>query len=353
MAKTHCREGSRQHPEALSYFGPNNESQGLSIYIAKMDLPESGHDPVLLKPILNLLALPAGGVAVDCTLGRGGHAEHLAKAIGPGGTLLAIDADPRNLEFARARLANVACNIRYFHANFAELSDVLRHAGVEAVHAILADLGISTNQLFDDRYGLSFAASMPLDMRINPDSPITAADLVNKLSEVDLANVLYKNAQEHYSRRISRKIAEARRISPINTTDRLAELVRSAIPSLRTFGSGSRGGASHMRGGSSQKIDPATRTFMALRMEVNREVPNLEALLSNAPGHLNPGGRLAVISFHSTEDRMVKQAFRAIGQSGQFDVLTPRPVTPDDDELARNPRSRSAKLRVVEKCKLP
>ena len=188
--------------------------------------------------------------------------------LGPGGTLLALDADPRNLEFARARLANIACNIRYFHANFAELSDVLRHAGVEAVHAILADLGISTNQLFDDRYGLSFAASMPLDMRINPDSPITAADLVNKLSEVDLANVLYKNAQEHYSRRISRKIVEARRISPINTTDRLAELVRSAIPSPRTFGSGSRGGAS-------QKIDPATRTFMALRMEVNRELPNL------------------------------------------------------------------------------
>jgi 16S rRNA (cytosine1402-N4)-methyltransferase len=311
-----------------------------------MDFPEAGHDPVLLKPILNLLALPAGGVAVDCTLGRGGHAEHLAKALGPDGTLLAIDADPRNLEFARARLANVACNIRYFHANFAELSDVLRHAGIEAVHAILADLGISTNQLFDDRYGLSFAAAMPLDMRINPDSPITAADLVNKLSEVDLANVLYKNAQEHYSRRISRKIAEARRISPINTTDRLAELVRSAIPSPRTFGSGSRGGAS-------QKIDPATRTFMALRMEVNRELPNLEALLSNAPRHLNAGGRLAVISFHSTEDRMVKQAFRAIGQSGQFDVLTPRPVAPDDDETARNPRSRSAKLRVVEKCRLP
>ena len=285
------------------------------------------------------MPIRAGGAAVDCTLGRGGHAEHLARALGLGGTLLALDADPRNLDYARERLATVSCNVRYFHANFAELSEVLHHVGIETVDAILADLGISTNQLFDDRYGLSFAAAMPLDMRLNPDTPITAADLVNKLSEFDLANVLYKNAQEHYSRRISRKIADARRISPINTTDRLAELVRSAIPLPR--------------GGASQKIDPATRTFMALRMEVNREVPNLEALLSNAPRHLNAGGRLAVISFHSTEDRMVKQAFRAIGQSGQFDVLTSRPVTPDDNEIARNPRSRSAKLRVVEKCRLP
>lgn len=311
-----------------------------------MDLPETGHDPVLLDPILKLLAIPVGGIAVDCTLGRGGHAEHLARALGPTGTLLALDADPRNLDYARARLANVACNVRFFHANFAQLPDVLHHAKVDSVDSILADLGISTNQLFDERYGLSFGTPMPLDMRIDPDTPVTAADLVNKLSEEDLANVLYKNAQEHYSRRISRKIADARRISPIKTTDRLAELVRSAIPSPRGFGSGGRGGAS-------QKIDPATRTFMALRMEVNRELPNLEALLSNAPRYLNVGGRLAVISFHSTEDRMVKQAFRAIGQSGQFEVLTPRPVTPDDNETARNPRSRSAKLRVVEKCRLP
>ena len=304
-----------------------------------MDLPESGHDPVLLEPILKLLNVPVGGVAVDCTLGRGGHAGHLARALGQSGTLLALDADPRNLEFARQRLASVGCNVRYFHANFAELPDVLHHAGIETVDAVLADLGISTNQLFDERYGLSFGAPMPLDMRLNPDTPVTAADLVNKLSEIDLANVLYKNAQEHYSRRISRKIADARRISPINTTDRLADLVRSAIPLPR--------------GGASQKIDPATRTFMALRMEVNRELPNLEVLLSSAPGHLNAGGKFAVISFHSTEDRMVKQAFRSIGQSGQFEVLTSRPISPDDNEIARNPRSRSAKLRVVEKCRLP
>jgi 16S rRNA (cytosine1402-N4)-methyltransferase len=175
---------------------------------------------------------------------------------------------------------------------------------------------------------------MPLDMRIDPRTTATAADLVNKLREEDLANVLYKNAQEHYSRRISRKIVEARHFSPINTTDRLAELVRSAVP---------------LRGGAPAKIDPATRTFMALRMEVNREMENLEALLSQAPDLLKAGGRLAVISFHSTEDRMVKQAFRSAEQGGRLKVITKKPLSPADEEVAANPRSRSAKLRVGEK----
>jgi 16S rRNA (cytosine1402-N4)-methyltransferase len=254
--------------------------------------------------------------------------------LGKGGQLLALDADPRNLEFARERLAGLPCRIRFFHANFAELSDVLEHAGISKVDGILADLGISTNQLFDEAYGLSFATPMPLDMRIDPRSATTAADLVNKLREEDLANVLYKNAQEHYSRRISRKIVEARHFSPINTTDRLAELVRSAIPS---------------RGGAPAKIDPATRTFMALRMEVNHELQNLGVLLEQAPRHLNVGGRFAVISFHSTEDRMVKQAFRMAEQVGALKVITKKPLTPADEELDRNPRSRSAKLRVGEK----
>ena len=175
---------------------------------------------------------------------------------------------------------------------------------------------------------------MPLDMRIDPRVEKTAADLVNTMREDDLANVLYELAQEHYSRRIARKIADARRVSPINTTDRLADLVRSAIPK---------------RGGAPEKIDPATRTFMALRMAVNREVENLEALLERAPQRLKPGGRLAAISFHSTEDRLVKQAFRSAEQTGLLAILTKRPLSPTDDELARNPRSRSAKLRVAEK----
>ena len=299
-----------------------------------MELPPTGHDPVLVSETLELLNLRRGATVVDCTTGRGGHASAIASRIAPDGLLLALDADPRNLEFARERLKGVATPVRFFHANFAELRDVLEEVGVPRVDGILADLGLSTNQLFDERYGLSFAQPMPLDMRIDPRTRQTAENLVNQTSERDLADVLYNNAQERYSRRIARKIVEARQVSPITTTDRLAELVRSAIPS---------------RGGAPAKIDPATKTFMALRMAVNQEVENLAALLEQAPKLLKSGGRLAVISFHSTEDRMVKQAFRSAEQAGLLKVLTKKPLTPTDPELASNPRSRSAKLRVGEK----
>jgi 16S rRNA (cytosine1402-N4)-methyltransferase len=299
--------------------------------------PPAGHDPVLLDEVLQLLNAQPGRTILDCTLGRGGHSSAIANRLAPGGTLIAIDADPRNLEFASERVRGSAASgvaTRFFHANFAELDDVLDAAGIDKVDGILADLGLSTNQLFDEQYGLSFAQPMPLDMRIDPRITKTAADLVNTMREEDLANVLYELAQEHYSRRIARKIADARRVSPINTTDRLADLVRSAIPK---------------RGGAPEKIDPATRTFMALRMAVNREVENLADLLEQAPRRLRPGGRLAVISFHSTEDRLVKQAFRSAEQTGLLAVVTKKPLSPTDDELARNPRSRSAKLRVAEK----
>ncbi|HSU65685.1 MAG TPA: 16S rRNA (cytosine(1402)-N(4))-methyltransferase RsmH [Tepidisphaeraceae bacterium] len=299
-----------------------------------MDLPPSGHDPVLLRETLDLLNLRPGQTVADCTTGRAGHSSAIAERIAPNGLLLCLDADPRNLEFARDQLAGAPTQVRFFHANFAELPDVLATAGVEKLDGILADLGLSTNQLFDEQYGLSFAQPMPLDMRIDPRTRQTAANLVNQTAERELADVLYNLAQEHYSRRIARKIVEARQISPITTTDRLAELVRSAIPS---------------RGGAPAKIDPATRTFMALRMAVNQEVENLAALLEQAPKLLNSGGRLAVISFHSTEDRMVKQAFRSAEQAGLLRVLTKKPLTPADDELAQNPRSRSAKLRVGER----
>jgi 16S rRNA (cytosine1402-N4)-methyltransferase len=306
-----------------------------------MDLPPTGHAPVLLEKTLELLNVRPGITVVDCTLGRGGHSEAIARRLGPEGLLLALDADPRNLEFARGRLRDVPCRIRFFHANFAELLDVLKQAEVSSVDAILADLGLSTNQLFDSHYGLSFAQPMPLDMRIDPRTRTTAANLVNRMSETDLANVLYELAQERYSRRIARKIVEARHFSPITTTERLAELVRSAVP----------------RGGAPSKIDPATKTFLALRMAVNQEVENLAALLEQAPRFLaSPqerrginGGRLAVISFQSTEDRVVKQAFRSAEQAGVLKVLTKKPVIPSETELAANPRSRSAKMRIGEK----
>src|SRR5205809_4072886 len=277
---------------------------------------DAGHDPVLMRQTLEGLNLQPGQTVVDCTLGRGGHASAIAHRLGAGGLLIGIDSDPRNLEFASRRVgaSGAAARVRFFHANFAELTDVLAAANATTVDGVLADLGLSTNQLFDEHYGLSFAHPMPLDMRLDPRLDTTAADLGNTMREDDLADVLYELAQERYSRRIARKIAEARRQSPINTTDRLAELVRSAIP--RSGGARGPGGA-RKRGGAPEKIDPATRTFLALRIAVNREVENLAALLGQAPRALSPGGRFAVISFQSTEDRLVKQAFRSAEQAGR------------------------------------
>ncbi len=302
-----------------------------------MQLPDTGHDPVLLAEVLDRLNPRPGQTFVDCTIGRAGHASAIAERLGSTGTLIGLDADPRNLDYAKTRLANSPCKIRLFHANFSELQDVLTEVSMPRVDGILADLGISTNQLFDQHYGLSFAQDMPLDMRIDPRIRRSAADLVNQMREDDLANVLYENAQEHYSRRIARKITDARRQAPITSTERLADLVRQAIPS---------------RSGPPAKIDPATRTFMALRMAVNDELGNLNALLRQAPTQLPGNGRtiLGVITFHSTEDRLVKQAFRSAEQTGQFSSLTRKPLAPTDDETRQNPRARSAKLRVIEKC---
>lgn len=299
-----------------------------------MDLPETGHESVLLGEVLEYLAPAPGQVFVDCTLGRGGHASAMARRLGPDGLLLGLDADPRNLEFARDRLEGVPCRVRLFHGNFGELADVLREADIEAVDGILADLGVSTNQLFDAQYGLSFAQEMPLDMRLDPRIRRSAADVVNTAREEDLADMLYELAQERFSRRIARKIVDARRVSPITTTARLADLVRSAIG---------------RRGGAPEKIDPATRTFLALRMHVNQELANLESLLKRGPMALKRGGRMGVISFQSMEDRLVKQQFRSLEQAGHASVLTKKPVGPADAEVAANPRSRSAKMRVMQK----
>src|SRR5947209_9592610 len=252
---------------ATGALSPENDASELASLV-RLPLPPTGHDPVQLQEVLTLLAPAAGKVFIDCTTGRGGHALAIAERLGPTGQLLCLDADPRNLQFARDRLSGSPCRVRFFHANFAELGDVLTAAEVTGVDGILADLGISTNQLFESDYGMSFSLDMPLDMRIDPRLPRSAADLVNHLRQEDLANVLYELAQERYSRRIARKIGEARRASPITSTGRLADLVRSAVPKLH----GKRGGAP-------EKIDPATRTFLALRMAVNQELENLAALL--------------------------------------------------------------------------
>jgi len=297
-----------------------------------METPASGHEPVLLAETLSLLDVREGQTVVDCTVGRAGHARALAGRLGATGLLIGLDVDPANLRYAQDRLADAACQVRLFHANFAELGDVLREAGVQAVDGLLADLGVSTNQLFDPRYGLSFSQDMPLDMRLDPRLERTAADIVNTWSEEELADLLYELAQERDSRRIARKIIEARRVSPMTTTGRLADVVRSAA---------------RRRGGAPEKIDPATRTFLALRMAVNSELDNLRSLLGTIPARLRPGGRAAVIAFQSMEDRLVKQTFRAAQRSGLVEILTRKCVVPGESERKANPRSRSAKLRAI------
>jgi 16S rRNA (cytosine1402-N4)-methyltransferase len=298
-----------------------------------MEFPSTGHDPVMVDEILHFLAPKPGARFVDCTLGRAGHALAIAEKLGPTGLLIGLDADPKNLQFSDRKLKDSPCPVRLFHANFSQLNEVLTVAKIASVDGILADLGISTNQLFEEAYGLSFDRSMPLDMRLDPGHGESAADLVNNWPEEKLANVLYELAQERYSRRIARKIVEARQSSPIKNTEALAELVRSAIP---------------RRGGAPSRIDPATRTFLALRMAVNRELENLTALLEQAPAALATGGRMGVISFHSTEDRVVKRAFRSLEQTGVVKIITKKPLAPSDEEVDRNPRARSAKLRVIE-----
>jgi 16S rRNA (cytosine1402-N4)-methyltransferase len=297
-----------------------------------MELPATGHDPVLLAEVLSGLGAGPGKTYVDCTLGRGGHALAIGELLGPTGLLVGLDADERNLNYAADRLSGLTCQRRLFHANFADLAEVLGEVGLKTVDLILADLGVSTNQLFQSEYGMSISVAGELDMRLDRSRGTSAADIVNRWPEEKIANVLYDNADERFSRRIARKITAERRASPILTTDRLADVVRAAI-----------GGRSDPDG-----IDPATRTFQALRMEANREVPNLERLLQRAPGFLAPAGRLGVISFHSGEDRLVKQAMRLLDGAGGYHVLTKKPLAPSEDEVRSNPRSRSAKLRILE-----
>ena len=297
-------------------------------------LPEHGHEPVMPDEVLRFLDPQPGQIVVDCTLGRGGHSALIAERLGETGHLIGLDADSRNLEYATARLADAACRCDLVHANFAEIGRVLDHLAIEHVDGVLADLGVSTNQLLDASYGLGFGVSpdAPLDMRLDPDANLTAAEVVNRWPEKLIADTLYELAQERYSRRIARKIVERRREQPFKTVGELAELVRRCLPRPRP---------------GRPAINPATRTFMALRMAVNGELDVLQTLLREVPKRLRPGGAFVVISFHSGEDRLVKQAFRDAASLGVLDVLTKRPLVASEAEVGRNPRSRSAKLRAA------
>lgn len=293
----------------------------------------AGHLPVLLDEVLAVLSPAGRHVLVDCTVGLGGHAEGLLRAADPGTTLIGIDLDESNLARCRERLAAWSTQVRLFSANFADIREVLTEAGLTAADAVLADLGVCSVHLDDPARGFSFQTAGPLDMRLSGQGP-SAADMVNTLDEGELADVIWRYGEERLSRRIARAIVRARKVRRIETTTELAAIVEQAQPPRRPW---------------IQAIHPATRTFQGIRIAVNRELENLERLLANLPRALAVGGRAAVISFHSLEDRIVKHAFAEFAREGRVKVLTKKPMMASMEECGRNPRSRSAKLRAIER----
>jgi 16S rRNA (cytosine1402-N4)-methyltransferase len=298
-------------------------------------MTRGGHVPVLAEPVAELLRPERAGLIVDCTLGLAGHSRMLLERAPQTARLIGIDVDEANLRVARENLEAFGDRVRLFQANFSQLTTVLDEAGEGPADAILADLGVASTQLDDAERGLSFQADGPLDMRLDPRLEETAEGLINRLDERELADLIYEYGQERYSRRVARAIAQQRKKDRIATTRQLAEIVQRALP---------RPARSTRRG-----VHPATRTFQALRIAVNDELGVLQALLDSLPEALAPGGRAAMISFHSLEDRPVKHTFNRLADEGLAEVLTKKPLTPGPDEVARNPRSRSAKLRVIER----
>jgi 16S rRNA (cytosine1402-N4)-methyltransferase len=289
------------------------------------------HVPVLPAEVLRALDPHPGQVFVDATLGAGGHARLIAARLGPTGRLIGLDRDPAMLELARPRLTGLPVTL--VRANFDRLPEVLEEMGIRAVDGVLADLGFCSDQLDAAERGLSFAQPGSLDMRLNPEEGEPARALLRRLNERDLADLIYAYGEERFSRRIARRIVAVRRQAPIETTEQLAELVRRCVPRPRHKGPRKR-----------PPIDPATRVFQALRIAVNDELGALDRLLAVLPGCVKPGGMAAVISFHSLEDRRVKQAFR---DRDVWEALTRKPVAADADEVRNNPRARSAKLRAA------
>ncbi len=287
---------------------------------------DAGHVPVLLEETLELLAVTPGGLWVDGTLGLGGHAEAVLRASSPDGRLLGLDRDAEALERARERLRPSGERARLDHADYREIPE--RLAGEQA-NGILLDMGVSSLQLDDAERGFSLRREGPLDMRMDRSARGTAFDLVNRMRESELADLIHELGEEPFSRRIARAIARARERAPIETTTELAEIVRRAAPSSRRPG-----------------FHAATRTFQALRIRVNRELEGLGEAIERAAACLGPGRRMVVIAFHSLEDRAVKLAFRALEGRG-FAQLHKKPLRPSEDETRRNPRARSARLRAL------
>jgi 16S rRNA (cytosine1402-N4)-methyltransferase len=297
------------------------------------DVPERQHIPVLLDEVLEFLHVRPAGVYVDATLGLGGHSSEILRRLGPQGKLICFDRDPAALAKGQARLEEIATEmadqaptLEFQPRAFSEAAAAIEPASLDG---LLADFGVSSMQLDEAHRGFSFRSEGPLDMRMDTRSGVTAAQVVNEEDEDRLADLIYEFGEERRSRRIARAIVRAR---PITTTAELAKVVSAAAPSMK-----------------GDKIHPATRTFQALRIRVNDELGEIQTLLKSARSLLKPGGRLVLISFHSLEDRLVKDAFREAKDAGHFEVLTKKPVIATEVETRRNPRSRSAKMRVAEK----
>jgi 16S rRNA (cytosine1402-N4)-methyltransferase len=291
------------------------------------------HVPVLLDEVLQFLKVRPGAVIADATVGLGGHSAEIAMRLGAKGRLICFDRDPEAMELAKARMEEVRAEIGsempevvFEPRAFSEAASVIEPASLDG---LLADFGVSSLQLDEAHRGFSFRSSGPLDMRMDTRRGETAGQVVNQEDENELADLIYEFGEERRSRRIARAIVRAR---PISTTADLAGIVSAAAPSMK-----------------GDKIHPATRTFQALRIRVNNELEEIRSLLESAPSLLKPGGRLVLISFHSLEDRQVKDAFREGGQEGIYEVLTRKPVVAEEQEQMRNPRSRSAKLRAAER----
>ena len=291
------------------------------------------HVPVLLEQSLTFLNVRPGGVVVDATLGLGGHSAAIARRLGANGKLIAFDRDAQAMELAKAKLATLAEElgsempaVEFVGRPFSEIAEVVKPGTLDG---LLADFGVSSLQLDEAHRGFSFRADGPLDMRMDARSELTAEQVVNEADEEELARIVYEYGEERRSRRIARAVVRAR---PIRTTAELAGVISAVAPSMK-----------------GDKIHPATRSFQALRIHVNDELGEIQSLLKSAGSLLKPGGRVVMISFHSLEDRLVKDSFREQARLGEFEILTKKPVIAAEEEQMRNPRARSAKLRAAEK----
>lgn len=292
------------------------------------------HAPVMADEIVTWLPCRPGGKYVDCTVGYGGHGAQIAARSEPGGVFIGIDQDADAVDAAREQFQGSRCEIHIVKGNFSQLQNLVHGIGLVKVDGIMFDLGVSSPQIDRPERGFSFSVNGPLDMRMDRSARLCAADLVNGLSETELAGVIYQQGEERYSRRIARAIVRVRQASPLRTTHDLVSVIEQAVP------------PAYRRG----RIHCATRTFQALRIAVNHELDVLEPALRQAADLLAPGGRMCVLSFHSLEDRIVKHTLRALskGPEAKLSVLTKKPQVPSDEECRRNPRARSAKLRVAE-----